>query len=231
MRVGLLLKFLIISCMPLASATRNRNQKTKSPTEVVSASQSSTANSAPTRECAAAVCFQILNETAEAETRLNKFVGRLMSFLVDDGFDRVGFSMDSDNLSKEISSLRQKVGMLPYSPKLTQHLAFAKRVFREMMNANKSLDFYSLAGPDQQLVRSITSLNLRLFKLYNSEGNPDSGMKNYASKVARFKSVLNIWRGIFDDLEVVPFNVWIFFENQLSEVNKSIEVLERHIKR
>lgn len=126
------------------------------------------------------------------EEKLELILEEMKSFIHAKLFDSAGFHLLADSLFSQLTSIRDlaEVTLSPLQS-LLQGTVFARiryvtSVFYLLVDSAELLDFYLVKnGPAQKLVARLIILNLKLMRLFDSQGQPILSRCNYIDTVAR----------------------------------------------
>ena len=126
------------------------------------------------------------------EEKLELFLEELKSFIYGRQFDSAGFHWLADSLFSELTNIRDlaEITLSPLKSTLQgtvfAQLRYVTSVFYLLVDSAELLDFYLVKnGPAQKLVARLIILNLKLMRLFDSQGQPISSRCNYIDTVAR----------------------------------------------
>ena len=126
------------------------------------------------------------------EEKLELFLEVLKSFIYGRQFDSAGFHWLADSLFSELTNIGDlaEVTLSPLKSTLQgtvfAQLRYVTSVFYLLVDSAELLDFYLVKnGPAQKLVARLIILNLKLMRLFDSQGQPISSRCNYIDTVAR----------------------------------------------
>ena len=126
------------------------------------------------------------------EEKLELILEEMKSFIHAKLFDSAGFHLQADSLFSQLTNIRDlaEVTLSPLQSTL-QGTVFARiryvtSVFFLLVDSAEILEFYSAEnGPAQKMVARLIILNLKLMRLFDSQGQPVSSRCNYVETVAR----------------------------------------------
>ncbi|KAM9940364.1 hypothetical protein OXX80_000193 [Metschnikowia pulcherrima] len=172
-----------------------------------------------------------LTKSGLIKDRLEWFILRLKSFVHGNRFDLEGFEWSKGQLHKHFEDIVK--GCEPLTPRgkrILQQKEYASRLFHFVENSAVLLEFYAL-GSDraQRIVHRMIRLNLKLMNLFDSRGNPDPSVDDFAINVYHSYDQLTEWKSVFHSIEKVPDSVKLAFKVQLVQAKKTLRALAKHV--
>ncbi|GEQ71469.1 hypothetical protein JCM33374_g5153 [Metschnikowia sp. JCM 33374] len=133
------------------------------------------------------------HQIQETNQVLDDFVKRLKTYMYETTFHVRAFESKGAELGRrleDISIIVTRFGPQTYA--IISRLNFAKEMFEKMSTSIDPLKFYeSITLPGHELVWGIIDLNIRLLELRNSQGSPDSSIKDYQKKITSFTEFIS----------------------------------------
>ncbi|KAJ8139934.1 hypothetical protein OY671_006868 [Metschnikowia pulcherrima] len=194
---------------------------------------SNTVNAQPTSPDASILtdseCFS--NPDVEMiDNSLKSFAQHLKAFVASGEFAAEEFEWSAQKLEKKLLDIVDQVVRYHSCHDLVEQLQFSQHVYRSMMLAVPSLIHYDTSGSKGlQLTSFAIGLNVAIFGLFDSYGDPDYRARDYRSRVYTFMDVLEFRRLEFQSLSDVPFSIRYVFQEQILQADKSLKFLELYI--
>ncbi|GEQ67903.1 hypothetical protein JCM33374_g1569 [Metschnikowia sp. JCM 33374] len=162
---------------------------------------------------------------------LDKFMGKLMSFIHDTTFDVDGFDSQVGNLRRILGRLDELAKKkTPCINRLRPQFKFARRSFEVMLDSAEMMKFFKLEnGLAQSLIHKTIVINVRVLALYNRHGAPDLHNENYASILSFLAQKLRSWSQIFENLRETPISLKLAFYLQRKNAEESLISLIKEI--
>ncbi|GEQ68053.1 hypothetical protein JCM33374_g1719 [Metschnikowia sp. JCM 33374] len=161
---------------------------------------------------------------------LNNFVNRLQSF-VHPCFDHTVFYPQIKHL--EITLAAIEVSVLKWKPcpeTILKQVAFAKLFFSKLIETTSLLKKFPLSHDmAESLVHKVIQLNVRTFQFYNTHGEPNPEKRHYTHILFNFMYLLRSCRVKFNGLSNVPLATRRVFEDQISQLEKTLQDLETYL--
>lgn len=166
------------------------------------------------------------NSTRDTEELLEWVVEFMKSFVNGPDFDFQGFRRMGGIVSTQISNARHFMErILPPHSQYLKQLEFAAKMYGVMELVTHYMHFYIADTFDQQVLRYILQLSVRLLTLYSLDGVPKSSMPGYVEMVKHYRKILFHWITVFDSLMNVPTSVSLVFEEQSQHALNTINEL------
>ncbi|KAM9906371.1 hypothetical protein OXX79_001611 [Metschnikowia pulcherrima] len=170
------------------------------------------------------------NITLEAEQSLELLAQQLATFVHEFDFDAAQFETQASILRRKVAGLTSWVEvMFSKNQQIMARLEFLHRMFCTLDSAASYLRYFTSERPEQQLLRSLIQLNVRLLSLYNFRGEPDLSIPRFAEYVTTYSRRLDIWADMNDKLQAVPVSVRIMVKAQFDDSRASLQHLASYI--
>lgn len=169
-----------------------------------------------------------LTGTEKAERMLTRFLERLKSYMNETDFDSRGFEAEQRILIKDLTNIEILAAKTQVPTQFNSRLEFAKMIYLAMYEASESLDFYvHMNSLEKDILCEVIRLNVRLFVLRDSYGDPDFQTPDYCRRLCQFLGILSTLEGQFKRIpEVFPV-IKFMFRKQLRQAKTTIRVLSR----
>ncbi|KAM9906395.1 hypothetical protein OXX69_006821 [Metschnikowia pulcherrima] len=187
-------------------------------------------------------------EFRKPDDRLELFVRKLQGYINETAFDIEKFEDDIKTLQKQLLDIDIEIQVeeilkdhsedenslesRTYANKktLSDKLRFAKFMLQAMSD---SLHEINLLKSEESLVHhllcSLILLNIRLLRLRNSHGAPDSSVPGYTEAISLSYQYLRMWRQTYQGLSEVPLRVSRKFAIHLIQAENTLQVLARYV--
>ncbi|KAF7999647.1 hypothetical protein HF325_006323 [Metschnikowia pulcherrima] len=170
------------------------------------------------------------NITLEAEQLLELLAQQLATFVHEFDFDAAQFETQAQILRRKVAGLTSWVEvMFLKNRQIMARLEFLHRMFCTLNSAAAYLRYFTSERTEQQLLRSLIQLNVRLLSLYNFRGEPDLLIPRFAEYVTTFSRRLDIWADMNDKLQAVPVSVRIMVKAQFDDSRAILQHLASYI--
>lgn len=134
------------------------------------------------------------NNIRDTEERLEVVYKHLKNLVQGHDFDNRGFQLLAEYTRDQLLDL---TNLISNNTNLTRKLDFTKHVFKEMADAAQLILLCRYDSMDQNLLRYVIPLKIRLLMLFDSKGFPDRKIKRYSSTVASISQVLFYWGDVY----------------------------------
>lgn len=159
------------------------------------------------------------------------FYRYLNSFVSLAGFDRPRYMLLATSLSQEFAVIENHVNHLKVGKKRwRRRLKFIKRMLTNMAKVSDTLETYNILNTAEHLVACVLQLNLMLYSLYDSHGQPNLRMDNYDQMVSKYAQLLHKWNFVFYHLKDVPGDLRVMYDAQVAFTRDTIYFLAGHIR-
>lgn len=166
------------------------------------------------------------NNMSDIEERLEVVYKHLKNLVQGHDFDNRGFQLLAEYTRAQLLDL---TNLISNNTNLTRKLDFTKHVFQEMAEATHLIWLYSYDSMDQNLLRYVITLKIRLLMLFDSKGFPDTKIEGYSDKMASIKHVLYYWGDVYFRLNhEVDSSFGSLFAKQLSDSKILLQTLQSH---
>ncbi|GEQ71346.1 hypothetical protein JCM33374_g5029 [Metschnikowia sp. JCM 33374] len=167
------------------------------------------------------------NKISDAGEILDSFFDQLKAFVHETKFEVQEFEQRAEALEHKLEHIDQLVAKTIRNKKgLSKQLQFATHMFQAMVESIEPLKHYKVVGsPDQRILFYLYQLNVRIFALHDSHGNPDPTTDKYELKVASFTTSLRYYTERFYGLSNLSYGVRRMFRIQRTQAEKTLEFL------
>ncbi|KAM9899487.1 hypothetical protein OXX79_005700 [Metschnikowia pulcherrima] len=170
------------------------------------------------------------NITLEAEQSLELLAQQLATFVHEFDFDAAQFETQASILRRKVAGLTSWVEvMFSKNQQIMARLEFLHRLFCTLNSAAAYLRYFTSESTEQQLLRSLIQLNVRILSLYNFKGEPDLSIPRFTEYVTTFSRRWDIWADMNDKLQAVPVSVRIMVKAQFDDSRASLQHLASYI--
>lgn len=176
---------------------------------------------------------QTAEEVSEqAEMLLLWLTGKLKSFITTKEFYLDGFQRGAEELGKEKFRIGEMLGKIFPSTQILNKLWFAQQMYDSMFNSFESLKFFSIKSEiSLYYVHQLIILNIKLYRLFDNEGNPDPTIESFAESVRDHKSYLKRLDSAYEKLPRKPVLVKLYYENQFYQATSRLRILSTYPSR
>ncbi|GEQ68270.1 hypothetical protein JCM33374_g1937 [Metschnikowia sp. JCM 33374] len=170
----------------------------------------------------------ITDKLEVVEERLQTFIARLKSYILEPLFDIERFELEFTTLDKELADITRAAEKADPNKERSEKLTFAQSLFEIMIESTHHLEHFAFRGPsDEHLVSVMIELNLGILTLFDSEGRPDIQIDGFSQKVERCNIAVKTWKYEFGKLTAPSFGAQMMFKIQATRAERNLKILER----
>lgn len=173
-----------------------------------------------------------LREVIRIEDRTEKLIRELKAFTHPTNFDAVKFENSASLFEAELLDIISAFGELQlFKEEVVKKVAFVRFMYQVMLSSCVYMNtFNSTVNVVEYMVHTIIELNVMIFKLLNSNGEPESSSSGYSKEVERLSQFLMAWKKTATKLEVVPSSSQRILDDQVTQAEKILFVLKAAIE-
>ena len=168
---------------------------------------------------------ELTPRAARVRRKLGYFIDELKVFVRDLSFDYENFDLKSKDLRLHLSNVEAEVANLPFTYSIAKQLVYAKGVYELMLLSARIAMVYCHGNHEQILLRKVTQLNMGLFYLQDSHGDPNTEMEENAETVHRLMRVVNYMRELYEQMKNVSIDLHENLRTQLEKAESNLLVL------